>query len=348
MVLIGEYAVLEGAPALVTAVDRFARVTIRSANLRHFLLSVPGLGVSSVPLVIDKQGCRIQSQPHIADGLKETLDSIIGAFEFADSTVNQKFKKLHPAEIYLDISDFFRGPRQIKLGLGSSAAMTVALLTGLLQFSDANSPLDSFEMFDNSLKVHRKTQGHLGSGVDIAASVFGGILRYIIYDKDTPGTVAIKRLSMPSDLYTQCIWTGKPASTRSLLQQMYRFKQQSPSEYHGLMMALRQLSGAGCAAFYKKDTEHFLKIIKEYYQLLLKITQKSRVPIISAVHRQIGKIVYGDGGFYKPSGAGYGDVGIAFSSSPQIISKITEDIDGAGFEIIPLKTGIEGVKWTWA
>lgn len=61
------------------------------------------------------------------------------------------------------------------LGLGSSAAVTVATLYALAQLQQHNS--DKAHIHQQALNIIRTIQGR-GSGVDIAASVYGGMLAY--------------------------------------------------------------------------------------------------------------------------------------------------------------------------
>jgi phosphomevalonate kinase len=83
-----------------------------------------------------------------------------------------------PFAPYVDVSAL-RAPRADgvgtrKLGLGSSAALLAAALAAF-----EASPLDDarrMALFDRARRVHREAQGG-GSGVDVAAAVFGGVLR---------------------------------------------------------------------------------------------------------------------------------------------------------------------------
>src|SRR5438067_1243374 len=58
-----------------------------------------------------------------------------------------------------------------KLGLGSSAAVTVAV------FGEQRQDLSRIERWRTCRAAHDRAQGHPGSGADIAAALWGGILR---------------------------------------------------------------------------------------------------------------------------------------------------------------------------
>src|SRR5580704_12786401 len=80
------------------------------------------------------------------------------------------------AGIYaLDTSAFFALDSSKKLGLGSSAAAIVALSKMILLQHGA---LHRDRLLTIALKAHRDFSQGLGSGADVAGSVFGGIIEY--------------------------------------------------------------------------------------------------------------------------------------------------------------------------
>jgi len=342
LILLGEYAVLAGAPALAAAIDRFARVSIQPASRSHFLLSVPTLNVSELPFSINLKG-QVDFGQKLDDDLLRKLRFITHTLEFAGSLLCSRSRKFPPRNITIEMMDFFTQPNDKKLGIGSSAALTVALLAALLYF-DGAGPLDHDDLMQKALNAHRRAQGNVGSGVDIAASVHGGMFRYKKSPKDATSHTRIQRLSTPPDLHIRCIWTGKSASTRKLVQTVYQFREASPSDYQELISRLTQLSADGCRAFNRNDIQAFLTIVHQYYQHLLILGQKSQASIISREHHQLAEIIHRAGGSYKPSGAGGGDLGLAFGHRASVMQKITEEVNSAGFQIVNLKTDAPGVQ----
>ena len=128
LILFGEYAVLFGAPAAVAAIDRRAVVTLRPFDGNGWEVAAPGLIAQRARLEVEpdntvrwhgeKLGCD-------AYGLIDALLRGIGEFGSID-LVN-----LPPLEAILDTRSFFEsaGGRKSKLGLGSSAALTVPPMT---------------------------------------------------------------------------------------------------------------------------------------------------------------------------------------------------------------------------
>ena len=68
-----------------------------------------------------------------------------------------------------------------KIGLGSSAAVTVSFLFVLSKY--LSKPLKPIGLFNAAYKAVLDVQG-VGSGVDVAASVYGGTIRYVMGGKE--------------------------------------------------------------------------------------------------------------------------------------------------------------------
>src|SRR3954451_15232031 len=133
LILTGEYAVLGGAPAIVVAVDRRA-VARRNSTPR-----------GSSPFLLA-----------VADEIAQRRGGSDPAARAA-------------LEISVDSTAFY--DKITKLGLGSSAAVTVAATALALGTADPQ------EVLSVALAAHARAQGPRGargSGADIAAAVHGG------------------------------------------------------------------------------------------------------------------------------------------------------------------------------
>jgi len=148
LMLLGEYAVLYGKPALVCAVDKRIMVTLTPRN--------------------DKQIHMQSSLGHHTTSIEEL--KIEKPFHFVLGALLQyqaKLKRGCDIHITAEFSD--------QVGFGSSAAVTVATLATLVKWLDIKmTPLD---LVRQGRRVVRLIQG-VGSGADIAASVYGGMVGY--------------------------------------------------------------------------------------------------------------------------------------------------------------------------
>ncbi|MEO9014351.1 MAG: hypothetical protein ABI275_03425, partial [Terrimesophilobacter sp.] len=212
--LLGEYAVLEGAPALLTAVDARVRVRIEPAEAGAWRLDAPDLGVGgltlgadgTLPEVLDA-GAR--KSLRVFDAVRATVLATVRTT--VHTTVHTTAAKrsgrasdIRPPAlaISIDSSDLRAGGH--KLGLGSSAAVAVALTAALARA--VGLQLDRGEVFDLANAAHRAAQGGAGSGGDVAASTYGGVLRYVRDATPTP-------LIWPDGLTMLVVATGTGSST---------------------------------------------------------------------------------------------------------------------------------------
>ena len=78
------------------------------------------------------------------------------------------------ATIQIDSSAFFNS-RKGKSGYGSSAAVTVALVTALLELAGAEEKTSLSEVSRVAVRAHRRAQNGKGSGYDVLTSLNGGL-----------------------------------------------------------------------------------------------------------------------------------------------------------------------------
>lgn len=150
ILLLGEYAVLEdGGLGLAMAVESRVRLEAWPAPTLSVLSTWPGHSVDWSP---DLRG----TSPLV---------------EAAVDTVSEFLGRAVLARVHVDSSAFFT-PDGRKAGLGSSAAVTVALVCGLLRSSGHGE--GGADVPGLALQAHRRAQGGRGSGYDVFTSFYGG------------------------------------------------------------------------------------------------------------------------------------------------------------------------------
>jgi len=327
MILLGEYAVLEGARALVMAVNRYVRVTVKERAAREDFQIKSNISKTPFYFGIDKSG-KFQAHPSQTEASHNDMNFACQSIQAICTRIVSKGVAISPFSLEIDTTQFYFDGSQ-KLGLGSSAAVIVGIVLALAKYHHIDKEIFANEgdLFGFCLNTHKMAQGNRGSGIDVASSVFGGIVEYLL-PKANHDMSAKFRLysSMPLGLFILPIWTGISSSTRALLKKVEVFRSENPVEFELIMEKLTNLSNNGCMAFKNSDSHAFLNIVHEFYHVLLKFTQRSGVPVISEIHEKIADIVYNAGGIYKPSGAGEGDLGIAFCDSLDKLESIKNNL----------------------
>ncbi len=148
LMLLGEHAVLHGHRAMVCAIDQRMNVFLTPRDDQKVVIK-SALGFYESDL--------LELIPH--DSFKFVLNAIADWRDFL------------PQGFTLEIESDFSAD----IGFGSSSAVTVATHAVLMEFAGRSFCKDV--LFDKALKTIRDVQGR-GSGADVAAAVFGGVVLY--------------------------------------------------------------------------------------------------------------------------------------------------------------------------
>jgi len=279
LILLGEYAVLEGAPAIVKAVNKFAKIEIKESNDSHFYISAPNLNLIDIKFLKE-----------FKESQKKQLKLFLNLFTF----ISKKNNSLIPCKITIDTEDFYFENSKQKLGLGSSAALTVGLIESIYKFNNFRIG-DKNELFQIALQAHFEAREKTGSGIDIAASAFGGVG---IYSKTTKN-FSFETISLPEDLYIIPIWTGSSTSTPQFVSKTNQLKKQNKIKYNKVIQKLSDLSKQGCDYFLRNDSVNYMQIVDKYFLALETLGKSAKIPIISDVNKKITGIVKRCIGLYK-------------------------------------------------
>jgi phosphomevalonate kinase len=310
LVVIGEYAVLAGAPALVMAVNRYCRADVGpsgdgrnhlriAASDRNLLEFAPGepSGTALVDLVLESVSCD--------EAWRGTLDT----------------------------ADFFDGER--KLGIGSSAAAMVAWSAALSDFAGVDAAPDLGRL----VAMHRRFQGGRGSGLDIAASLAGGLIEYRLGEGNMP-LVANSRL--PDGVGFAAVYSGNAATTGKLVGLFDVWRAADPGQANAQIDQLVDIARRGCDAARANDSAAFLREIADYGRELDKLGERIGADLVTADHREIAQHSERSGVAYKISGAGGGDLGLAFSDDPGALAAFGEAV-GETYRVIPMAMSEDGL-----
>jgi phosphomevalonate kinase len=201
----------------------------------------------------------------------------------------------------------------VKLGLGSSAAAAVASVAAAFEYSGLPVAGERALLLAVADAAHRTAQGGVGSGGDIAASVCGGFLRFV---RAPDGAVETAPLPLPAGLHLVPFWTRAAARTTDFISGVRRFAHDKPAEHARRIGALEKAAAAFASAF-AADAQRTVEAAAVYCEALAALGVDAALPIVVPAVAAAAALASNLGGAAKPSGAGGGDMGIAFFASPQ-------------------------------
>jgi phosphomevalonate kinase len=331
LVLLGEYAVLFGHPAAVLAVNRRAEVRLRRSNTPRWSVIAPGLEDRSTSFRLDRDGGFSWDRPRSEAAERLALaERVIGSLVDSGSIDPSG---ADPAEVVLDTRAFFHDGT--KLGLGSSAALTVALTAAVRRWVGVTARPGLSEL----LRLHRSFQGGRGSGIDLAASLNGGVLDYRVGGSPTAGS-----LTLPVGLRLVFVWTGRSASTSDFLRRLHDGLDRDDGAIRSALDELGQLSAVGIADLEAGNVPAVLDGVQSFGLAMDRLGEAAGIPILSDEHRQLRLLAEETGIRYKPSGAGGGDIGIGFTDAPDLATAFADRARSAGFEPLDLALDPTGLQ----
>jgi phosphomevalonate kinase len=299
LILTGEYAVLDGAPAVVIAVNR--RVIARMRDI---------LPAGSSPFLLA-----------VASALAER-DNEVAARAALD--------------IVVDSSALF--DRGQKLGLGSSAAVTVAAAALALSEAEMFEPAEVLAVATAAHAAAQSERGARGSGADIASAVHGGTIAF------TSGRVEKRR--WPAAIRLVPFFTGAAADTATLVARVQEARAARPVDVEAALTAIADASSAADGALRSRVAGievallGALSLAGAAIDRLAIATGVELVPrCVTAARSAMQRF----GGTAKTTGAGGGDVGIAAVPATSDEAAVRAALVGAGCQILDLSLDEQGV-----
>ena len=298
ILLAGEYAVLEGAEAVVMAVDR--RVVARIDEFGGRALS--SFLIAARDALAEELG---QDCPAVRAAGAVSVDS--GALALADGT---------------------------KLGLGSSAAATVAALGCALASGGENASPDRILALAH--RAHASAQRGRGSGVDVAAAALGGLCAATPAGGARPPR--IRTLPLPDTLTWIAAFSGRAAHTPTLIAASEAAKARSPGGYAEAIHALAEAAAALAGALETADAPAVVAAIATGAEAVAVLDAVMEPELVIPAHAAIAAAARKCGGAAKPTGAASGDLSIAAFADPEAAARFTAALAAqaiSAFEVGP-------------
>jgi phosphomevalonate kinase len=270
--LFGEYAVLEGAPAIVAAVDRYVTAVPTATPPRTSGSALGSPFVREARAALERARAE-RGLPPISGGVR--VDS---------------------APLYVEA-----GGR--KLGLGSSAAVVVAVFGIPRGMSEA-------ERWLACEGAHAQAQGSRGSGADLAAAIWGGVLRFV--PATEPGQApSVQPITLEPGIEVTLVDSGLAASTGDRLARLAELRRRDPVRHAVVQGPLTALARQ-VADEVSRSGRIPVEALEAWNAALGALGDAVGLPIRTPALDAIAEAAREAGGAGKPSGAGGGDLAVCF------------------------------------
>lgn len=294
IMLMGEHAVLRGARAIACAVDSYMHLRLTPRDDR-------------------------QVQVHSALGQYSALLDRLPASEplaFVVTAIRHWADRL-PSGFDLRIESEFSHT----VGLGSSAAVVAALTVALDHFSQ--SALSREQQFDAALKVIHEVQNGRGSGTDLAASLYGGLIAYRVAPRELRPLKGLPPLSL--------WYVGYKMKTPAVLELVESRSQRFPDLYAGLDKMMTDCCAKAEEAIDRSDWDALGELMGFYQGLMdaLGVNDANLSELIYRLRAEPGNLGA------KISGSGLGDCVVALGQAvpdnlPYVQIPVAVSAQGAG------------------
>lgn len=296
IMVMGEHAVLFGHRAIACAVNRYMHVQLLRRTDRQI---------------------HIRSALGCVSGTLDALprDENLG---FVLATIGLFAGQL-PCGFELDIRSEFSHT----VGLGSSAAVTAALVAALLACCDQSTA--PAPVFDRALAVIHQVQGR-GSGTDLAASVYGGLIGYTVSPRRVDPLPGLPEIGL--------YYAGYKTRTPEVLARVAEAAIGLESQHQGLYALMHSCTEAAEAAVRAENWPQLGKLMN-IYQGLMDALGVNDLTLAQMIYRlRSNPAVLG----CKISGSGLGDCVLALGSDTELardFQRIDVEISAQGLRLEP-------------
>lgn len=336
LVVVGEYAVLEGHQALGLAINRRASARLSFDHQGPSLLKLDPISPEPIEWPVAGAFSNCPAELARALDLITSLWQLWAPGGFSDSFLLE----INTRSLFNDQGSKDQGS---KLGLGSSAAVAV-LLSGLAQCLGRDQHFAQPDPSKLDLKAwHQRLwhshQGGQGSGLDLATVLAGGLIAYSKPKSvdDCPSAKAQwSPLTWPKALYGRVVWTGESASTPGMLQGYRDWKARAPGQCADVMGTLGQCATDVIEALNRGDLDGFIEGFTDYGVRMGTMGGLIERPVVTEAHAAVAKLAAAHQVGYKPSGAGGGDIGLLLSQDPERLVHLLGGIEALGMTSIEL------------
>jgi mevalonate kinase len=302
IILFGEHAVVYGYPALAAGISQGIRCHVAAEHTDFFEVSVPEWRVS-----LDTR----HDSP-----LAEALRIIVSALPATPHACRLEVTPEIPS----------------RAGLGSSAALVVAIIKTLLAWQHTSWPPDQI----NELALQAEGSFHgTPSGIDNTVATFGGICFLSDAARFPCPLPSVRRFQLkrlqgeflpglPEVVRLVVVNTCKERETKNLVTRVREMIMQNPDRYHGIMAQIGDFAVSGYRLLQEKNYADFATLLNRNQECLrLLEVSCSELDRAAECARQAG--AWGA----KLTGAGGGGCLIAYGPQPEQLAQACRE---SGYE----------------
>ncbi|MGF0039503.1 phosphomevalonate kinase [Peptoniphilaceae bacterium SGI.131] len=312
--LSGEYAVVEpGNSAILIAVNKFIFVKLKKSDDRGSIKSY-----SDLKLIWSRVDKDI-----VVEQEDDRYSYILAAINITEKFLEEKGFELDYYDI--EVKSSLESEDGLKYGLGSSAAVTVAIVKALLEYYKYDyTNLEVFKLASMA-SLEKNPKGSCG---DIAGVAFTGMIFYRsfsrkdILKKMQENTVSelvcmewenleIKPIRLNPFFKFLIGWTRVPASSINLVKKARNNLSQDQKFYKEFLDISNACVRGFISAYENSDFEGIRNFIDRNRKILNDFAHRYNIPLERNKLKKLCDIAVEHGASSKTSGAGGGDCGIA-------------------------------------
>jgi len=213
---------------------------------------------------------------------------------------------------HVSVVALFEGDK--KLGLGASAAGLCAALGAIAELRQQDVRTDDVrsKIFLAARAAHAKAQSG-GSGVDVAASVHGGLLSYTL---SSEGDATVEPIAYPAKLVVEAFFSGRSESTKDMRGRVDAFQIREPARFAALMSELGRDATTARNAIASGDVSGFLGAVRAQVFGLSALGREADAPIVLPSFVELDGLAQTTAGVFTGSGAGGGDIALYMGPRP--------------------------------
>jgi len=317
--LSGEYLALEGGSAIILSTKQRSKVSIEDHNKPYNLFYSSALDQSFPFSVNDNfEVDWVQNDPQ-------------GFGLFIALAISELKIKPSKALISIDTSEFYSSGK--KIGLGSSASIASAMINALDEYF--NLQLSKSIIIQKAVNLHNLSQDNIGSGLDVVASCAdSGVVECNL---EMANEYRWKNLKWPADLYIKGVITSDESSTKMMIDKYNHGKNSNQTFFNKLYSETNHLLNQISIAWDTQDSLKILKLMQTYNTFINQLNEKFNLGIFTDEHKRLIDLARSADVFYKPSGAGGGDLGLVMTNSEKKLTHFLSILSDSNFPVIDLR-----------